>query len=109
MWLFTNTGFISIINKNGAFEARARDLKSLQPLAQFADTTIIKTPEADYPYRVVTTPDCVSQWVAEQVASIFYSNFKNEVYLTRGLEFSKPLHKVWSVMHDVEDENARLK
>jgi hypothetical protein len=40
-------------------------------------------------------------------SNIEYKNFKSEVAATRGYDFAQPLMKVWSAMHDVEDENAR--
>ena len=107
MWLFTTSGFISIVNKTGAFEVRARDAKSLETLADFAKTRIIKTPFADYPYRAFTTHETFTYWVANQIEMIDYPNFKSEISLTRGPEFAIPLHKVWSAMHGVEDANAR--
>jgi hypothetical protein len=36
-----------------------------------------------------------------------YKNFKSEVAATRGYDFSHPLMKVWSAMHEVEDAGAR--
>jgi len=36
-----------------------------------------------------------------------YPNIKDEVHGVRGLKFVRPLHAVWDVMHEVEDENAR--
>jgi hypothetical protein len=38
---------------------------------------------------------------------ISYSNFKQAVDANRGKTYAKALSKVWSAMHDVEDENAR--
>jgi hypothetical protein len=41
--------------------------------------------------------------------SIDYKNFKSEVADTLGYAFAKPLNQVWSVMHEVEDEKARVR
>jgi hypothetical protein len=41
--------------------------------------------------------------------SVDYKNFKSEVADSRGYGFAKPLNQVWSVMHDVEDEKARVR
>ena len=107
MWLFTTTGFISAVKKNGRLEVRARDAESLESLAQFDDLTIQCTPLADYPYRVFTTNEVFAKWVNREITALDYPNFKSEIAHTRGYEFAHPLNKVWSVMHDVEDENAR--
>ena len=36
-----------------------------------------------------------------------YSNFKNQVAITRGKEYAYALGSVWSTMHEVEDEESR--
>jgi hypothetical protein len=41
--------------------------------------------------------------------AVDYKNFKSEVADTRGYGFAKPLNKVWSVMHEVEDAQARVR
>lgn len=107
MWLFTSTGFISAVNKDGGLVVRARDRQSLQPLSEFTRTKIVHTPIADYPYRLTTDKEQFSRWLIEQINLLDYPNFKSEVAHSRGYEFAHPLNKVWSVMHDVEDENAR--
>ena len=109
MWLFTKTGFVSAVYKNDRLEVRARDAESLESLAQMIDASIICTPLGDYPYRVFTTNKVFSKWVARQIADLNYSNFKSEIAATRGYDFAKPLNKVWSVMHDVEDSEARMR
>ena len=107
MWLFTTTGFVSAVKKNGRLEVRARDSESLESLAQFDDLSIQSTPLADYPYRVLTTNEVFAKWVSREIKALEYSNFKSEIADTRGYDFAKPLNKVWSVMHDVEDAKAR--
>ncbi len=107
MWLFTTTGFISAVNKDGGLVVRARDRQSLEPLAELTRTKIVHTPLADYPYRLITDKEQFTKWLTNQINVLDYQNFKSEIAHTRGYEFAHPLNKVWSVMHDVEDENAR--
>ena len=109
MWIFTTTGFVSAVHKDGALQVRARDRRSLQPLAKQTDTKIISTPLADYPYRIAITNEQFSKWVMHQAMSIDYKNFKSEVAETLGYGFAKPLNQVWSAMHDVEDAQARVR
>jgi hypothetical protein len=71
--------------------------------------TVVATPLADYPYRISVTNEQFAAWVNQQALSIDYKNFKSEVADTRGYGFAKPLNQVWSVMHDVEDEKARVR
>jgi hypothetical protein len=107
MWLFTNTGFVSAVSNGQDLMVRSRDRESLEPLAESAQTEILSTPKNDYPYRVIVTYEIFSQWVAHMATGINYKNFKSEVAATRGYDFSHPLMKVWSAMHEVEDAGAR--
>jgi hypothetical protein len=109
MWVFTTTGFVSAVYKDGAIQVRARDRRSLTPLAKQTGAEIITTPLADYPYRIAITNEQFSKWLQAQVLGINYKNFKSEVTDSRGYGFAKPLNQVWSVMHDVEDEKARVR
>jgi UDP-3-O-acyl-N-acetylglucosamine deacetylase len=109
MWVFTTSGFVSAVYKDGALQVRARDRKSLEVLSKETDAAIIATPLADYPYRIAITNDQFSKWLSQQVMSLDYKNFKSEIADTRGYGFAKPLNKVWSVMHEVEDSKARVR
>jgi len=108
MWVFTTSGFLSAVYKDGALQVRARDRKSLDSLTKDTGATIIATPLADYPYRIAITNEQFSNWLSQQVLAIDYKNFKSEIANTRGFGFTKPLHKVWSAMHEVEDSKARV-
>ena len=107
MWLFTDTGFVSAVSNGSDLMVRSRDRESLEPLAEVAQVEIKKTPQNDYPYRVVISHEIFADWVALQARNIRYKNFKSEVAATRGYEFAHPLMKVWSVMHEVEDDDSR--
>jgi len=109
MWVFTTSGFVSAAYKDGALQVRARDRRSLTPLAKQTGAQIIATPIADYPYRIAITTEQFAKWVERQGNSVNYKNFKSEVADTRGYGFAKALNKVWSAMHDVEDEKARVR
>ena len=107
MWVFSTSGFVSAVYKDGALQVRARDRRSLTPLAKQTGAEIVATPLADYPYRIAITNEQFSKWLSQQVMSVDYKNFKSEIADTRGYGFAKPLNKVWSVMHEVEDSKAR--
>jgi hypothetical protein len=109
MWVFTTSGFVSAVYKDGALQVRARDRKSLTPLAKQTSAEIVATPLADYPYRIAITNEQFSTWVMHQALSVDYKNFKSEVADTLGYGFAKPLNQVWSAMHDVEDAQARVR
>ncbi len=98
MWLFTETGFISVVRKTDrpdVYTVRSRDHQSLEPLAAFAKTEIIETPYGDYQFRTFVEPAVFTEWVADQASDISYDNFKNHVYKTRGKRFVEALHDVW--------------
>jgi hypothetical protein len=107
MWLFTNTGFVSAVSNGKDLMVRARDRESLEPIAESAKTEILASPQNDYPYRVIVTHEFFARWVSNMATNITYKNFKSEVAATRGSEFLHPLMKVWSAMHEVEDQMAR--
>jgi hypothetical protein len=109
MWVFTTTGFVSAVYKDGALQVRARDRRSLSALSKDTGVSIVATPLADYPYRIAITNEQFSQWVMNQAMSIDYKNFKSEVADSLGYGFAKPLNQVWSAMHDVEDSQARVR
>ena len=108
MWLFTTTGFISIVEQDADhLVVRARDRLSLSLLAQSYDVEIRSTPTADYPYRIFLSKDQFKNYLHNQACLINYKNFKSEVAITRSKAFANTLLKVWSAMHGVEDKEAR--
>ena len=109
MWIFTTSGFVSAVYKDGAVIVRSRDEESLMSIAVMENTLITKTPFADYPYRVKTDHETFAKWLETEAKSIEYSNFKSEIHRTLGYEYTHALNQVWSVMHEVEDQNARLR
>ena len=109
MWVFTTSGFVSAVFKDGAIQVRARDRKSLEPLVKLTGAAIAATPLADYTYRIAMTNEQFAAWVSQVALSVNYNNFKSEIADIRGYGFAKPLIQVWSVMHEVEDVNARVR
>ena len=110
MWIFTETGFVSAVQHRETPEylvVRARDKQSLDQLADLCDVQVKFTPNADYPYRVIVTKADFTSWMNDNIDFLGYSNFKNQVAITRGKDYAHTLGSVWSTMHDVEDEQAR--
>jgi hypothetical protein len=110
MWIFTESGFVSAVQHRenpDYLMVRARDRQSLETLAEMISAEIKSTPTADYPYRVVAAKEDVKSWMNDNIDFLGYSNFKNQVAITRGKEYAYALGSVWSTMHDVEDEEAR--
>lgn len=109
MWIFTTTGFISAVQNpsDRTIIVRSRELKSLTNLSERYKTKIIATPIADYPYRIILSSHQFAEWVQHQALNIDYPNFKSAANIKRGSIFAHVLSKVWSTMHEIEDEQAR--
>lgn len=110
MWIFTDTGFISIVRKPehpSVLTVRARDRASLEALAARASVEIKRSPNGDYPYRVFVGDGPFLEWFLDRGGELKYSNFKNQVAKTRGYQFAHALNDVWAAMLAVEDEGSR--
>lgn len=110
MWVFTETGFVSAVRKDSTpdvITVRARDRKSLESLAGLAQVEIAKSPNGDYPYRLFVATEVWAEWVSLVAINVDYDNFKSHVAQTRGYDYAHELSRVWSVMLDTEDEDAR--
>lgn len=106
MWVFTETGFVSVVRKNDRpdlYTVRSRDRESLELLAAMAKVEIVASPLGDYPYRAFVEPAVFTEWLADQASQIEYSNFKSRVSQTRGLEYTDALHDVWVAMLKTSD------
>lgn len=111
MWIFTETGFLSAVQEKNNPETlvvRARDYPSLDPLAKQLGQVIRHTPESDYPYRLdhVSKSDFIL-FLMQTVDALSYTNYKSQAQATLQPEFAPALSKVWSIMQDVEDYEAR--
>ena len=105
MWLMSETGFVSAVthwDNPEIIVVRARDYESLLPVADYAEQVIQHTPDNDYPIRVEVKREVFAEYVAGQIASMTYSNYKDRMYSTRGSDFTHALSSVWSTMHQVE-------
>jgi hypothetical protein len=105
MWLFSETGFVSVVrdpkDKN-KMVVRARDKESLKPLVEEYGVKIVNLKNRDYPHRVFLTRKQFVDWLVELGDDLNYTNYKNQVHVTRGDEFARPLHKVWGTMLELE-------
>lgn len=110
MWIFTQTGYISVVDKGqraGHLTARSRDKQSLAVLSEIADSTIEFTPMADYEYRTVVERRHLAEFLIDQVDSLEYSNFKDQIWQTRGNDFHHACGDVWVAMNGVKDKEAQ--
>lgn len=85
MWLFCKHGFFSAVkhlDKGNRILVRARFSGDLEKLckAHGVNAKIIKTPDADYLFRMEFDKADWARIVREEAESIDYGNFKNAVH-----------------------------
>ncbi|MEY2755375.1 MAG: hypothetical protein RJB65_1733 [Actinomycetota bacterium] len=110
MWVFTETGFVSAVASEDDAQwlvVRARDRRSLEPLAALDGDQIIVGAGTDYPYRLLCERPTFASWLSTQANGISYTNFKDRVHTTRGDEFADALMDVWGAMCSVTDDEGR--
>lgn len=80
MWLFTQHGMVSVVQHRDdptLLLVRAREPEVLKELCP--DKRIIKTPIADYRYRVMIDRDGFWDVMIGQINAIDYTNFKSHL------------------------------
>lgn len=108
MWIFSQTGFVSVVqhwDKPNILVVRAREKQSLSGLSAALGAPIIATPANDYPYRSEVEKRDFAEWVKQQVATVDYPNYKSKMSQTRGGEFAWALSDVWLAMHQIEERD----
>jgi len=106
MWLFTKTGFVSVVQDakdKDKMVVRARDKQSLEPLMDEYGVKLVNLKNRDYPHRVFLTRKQFVDWLVQSGEDLDYNNYKTKVTQTRGSEFAHPLHDVWATMLRLED------
>lgn len=121
MWIFTKHSVVSVVEydpTNGYADdglaphdhsqllVRARKARHLAELG-FADSEIISTPTADYPYRVICDRQKFAAIMMDQVLGINYENFKAECYVA-GTHPQDMLHEVWSSVRNHLDTRTDI-
>jgi hypothetical protein len=104
MWLFTTSGFYSIVEKPwdraaGTLTVRARvaaDLDRLRSGALPALGPTVQDPTADYRFRAQAPREAVARAVAQAVTDLDYDNFKSAVGKAQGHARAHIYHDVWA-------------
>jgi predicted transposase YdaD len=105
MWLFTTSGFLSIVDKGGdgtTLLVRARRKGEIESI--FPDAVVVTSPRNDYLYRARIDREQVAQTMAEMIRNLGYQNFKATIQDT---DFHDACMDVWEVMYRYQ--NHRLK
>lgn len=112
MWLITNFGFFSIVQKPddgaaGTLTVRARVKSDLETLRErYLPNLGPISPNAgtDYKYRATAPRDSVAVAILEVTRDVDYSNFKSSVAKKQGHQREKAYHKVWDVLYELQDD-----
>ena len=100
MWLITNFGFFSIVQKRGdtdlTIRARVReDLETLRKKYLPGLGEITRSDATDYQYRATVSPADLALAMGTIVRDITYDNFKNCVAEKQGHKRAHIYHNVW--------------
>ncbi len=101
MWIFTSTGFVSVVEHRddpGRLVVRARDRASLDALVARTGAPVNPWQGSDYAYRIVVDRPVLADWLADEVRAIEYTNYKTSAHEARGGRFEAALHEVWRAM-----------
>ena len=106
MWIFTTKGFLSIVQHNSMpdhFQVRSRVINPLSALWPDHEVEVIDW--ADYRFRITILKAEVVPVLAEQIAAVGYTNFKNEC--RRDEEYQEALGVVWETMYHYQTSVER--
>jgi hypothetical protein len=106
MWLVTDRGFYSVVDKGdreGFLCVRARvkqdlhNLFELDSMNSYRDD-VIETDDSDYRFRVYVSREDWTAAAADLAGEIDYPNFKSEVAAMQGQERANAYMSVWSAL-----------
>ena len=112
MWLITNFGFFSIVQKPGdtdlTIRARVRaDLVALRAKYLPGLGEITKSEVTDYRYRAKVSSADLAAALGNIVRDINYDNFKSCVAEKQGSKRAHIYHKVWEDLLELSDEDFK--
>jgi hypothetical protein len=110
MWLFTNIGFFSVVEKpydieQGLISIRSRvrlDLEVLKTLYLPSMTEIIESDDADYRFRCRVNKRDFAEAVPELIMNINYENFKDEIFEVQGPERASLYSNIWGQAYELQ-------
>jgi len=107
MWLMTDFGFFSIVQKEGeqnlTVRARVRqDLLNLKERYLPGLGVIEETQYADYRYRVRVPREIFAEALRDIALDIDYPNFKNSVARKQGKARARAYEDVWQRLYGLQ-------
>lgn len=112
MWIATEHGFYSAVehrNKKNTVIIRARvrqDLVQMINAMKWKNITVVDSPSADYPHRIVITKKQWAEFVTEAALGIDYPNFKSRVG-KHDPERAYVYHDVWADLMKLEKGRSK--
>jgi hypothetical protein len=107
MWLFTPSGFLSIVADQqhpGHALVRARVREDLEAFCERTGAPApTETPERDYRFRTTVRFAVLAADLAQQAGTIDYPNFKAEVASRQGYDRARRYGRIWSVTHELQE------
>lgn len=112
MWLFTPSGFFSIVQKPHThfLTVRSRaagDLDRLRERYMPELSATIAGGGTDYPFRATIRHEAFAHGLGQIARAIHYGNFKNEVAAQLGDERAKIYAEVWRALLQLEQDHGR--
>jgi len=118
MWIYTKTGFYSIVHKPPCKEdellvrTRSKDdidklQKQLKEKYKF-NGEVIESPKADYAYRMIVPREVFALFIATTALDLNYDNFKNTI---RGKDYQRhdAYFRCWEAMYEWQRDLQRVK
>lgn len=107
MWLFTNFGFFSIVQKPGTdfltVRARVRgDLDNLRDQYLPSLSATQAKGGTDYPWRAMAPHVDFAAALGKITLDLNYGNFKTEVAARQGKTRASRYGRVWSALYEME-------
>ena len=114
MWLLTEIGFFSIVEKpydrpRGTLTVRSRAKEDLYELGKKYLPTLNEIAEderADYRFRATAKRQDVVAAVADITRNIKYPNFKDHIYNNQGSQREEIYSRVWTALKQIQDERS---
>jgi len=107
MWLMTNFGFFSIVQKkdDDILTVRARARSDLETLKERYIPTlghILKGEGTDYQYRAKVSREDMAEAMKRIIMDIDYPNFKNSVAEKQGRKRARIYGEVWDCLLNLQ-------
>jgi 8-oxo-dGTP pyrophosphatase MutT (NUDIX family) len=116
MWLLTNFGFFSVVQKpgdkrTGTLTIRSRvkgDLENLRNkyLPEMGEIEADKG--TDYKYRAKAPRESIARAVGQALMELDYSNFKDSVAVEQGYDRAHLYHDIWDVLYKLQEQQTEI-